>query len=498
MKLIPKYQRGDLVIRQDNTRVVRPPTFKPIKQRVTLKPQPQFTQDNRSNWQREQDSDRGDREYKRYMESRKTEKGLQVLNAFLDLTDYAGLATGVGSIVGKGLSVVGKQATKQLAKRAVGREFKRQSKHLAIPNNGTIPHNVGWGPKQSLHVIHDKDNMNPLQLYFPERWDAVNEGAPKAGIWYQGKLGNPRTAANHSIPGKAEKAANARDLFDKRPYRVEGDLELEKPIVTVGDVPNRAALEHTADKMGADGIVFNNVYDNGYSNNQIIFSFRDDLQNSRMFKKGSNTSVESKVDRTIPRTNNNEADFSKAKGNYDLMNQLDEFADKYGYSKANRNTILSNRKTNKQVRGLIARHNTYMRGVEPYGFESDDILNTKRILGDNMTREDFLKYAATHRRSPDQGIWISPESNAFMYGGRGETVYVRRPYKLGNDRSKWIREGDFNIQQRGTEITAPWYSPQYGKGNVETELISNIDLNFAGWANPNTYKSKVSLNNKVR
>lgn len=46
-----------------------------------------------------------------------------------------------------------------------------------------------------------------------------------------------RTAANHSIPGKAEKAAKARERFAKRPYRVEGDLELERPIVTVGDVP---------------------------------------------------------------------------------------------------------------------------------------------------------------------------------------------------------------------------------------------------------------------
>lgn len=284
MRLIPKYQGGDLVARQDNTRVTMPPIFKPIKQRVTPKPQPQFVQDNRSNWQRKQDGNRGDREYNRYMESKRTEKGLQTLNAFLEFTDYAGLATGLGSLVSKGVSMVGKQATKQLAKRAVGREFERQSKRLATPNR-TIPHNVGWGPKQSTHVIHDKDDMNPLQLWSPKRWDAVNEGAPKVGIWYQGKLGNPRTAANHSIPGKAEKAAKARERFAKRPYRVEGDLELDKPLVTVGDVPNRAALEHTADKMGADGVIFNNVYDNGYSNNQVIFSLRGDLQNGKMFKK---------------------------------------------------------------------------------------------------------------------------------------------------------------------------------------------------------------------
>ena len=155
------------------------------------------------------------------------------------------------------------------------------------PSVEPLPNNVGWGPRQSIHVVHDTDAPTKLTLYNPERWDAVYEGAPEAGIWYQGKFGNPRTAANHSIPGKAEKAAKARERFAKRPYRVEGDLELERPIVTVGDVPNRAALERAADKMNADGVIFNNVYDNGYSNNQVIFSFRDNLKNGRLFKKGS-------------------------------------------------------------------------------------------------------------------------------------------------------------------------------------------------------------------
>lgn len=153
------------------------------------------------------------------------------------------------------------------------------------PSVKPLPNNVGWGPRQSIHVTHDANTSNKLQLHSPERWDAVYEGAPEAGIWYQGKVGNPRTAANHYVPGKAEKAAAARDRFAKRPYRVEGDLELERPIVTVGDVPNRAALERAADKMGADGVIFNNVYDNGYSNNQVIFSLRDDLKNGTMTHK---------------------------------------------------------------------------------------------------------------------------------------------------------------------------------------------------------------------
>lgn len=248
--------------------------------------QPTVTSDVKSPWQHQQAQEAASKGYDDYMQAKKYEEGLHNLNGILTFTDYATLATGLGSLLSKGASMAGRYAGKQMAKRAVGKEFKKGTKHLATPNNA-LPNNVGWGPRQSIHVVHDKNNAEPLKLYFPERWDAVNEGAPEAGIWFQGKLGNPRTAANHSVPGKAEKAAAARERFAKRPYRVEGDLELERPIVTVGDVPNRAALERAADKMNADGVIFNNVYDNGYSNNQVIFSLRDDLKNGRVFKKGA-------------------------------------------------------------------------------------------------------------------------------------------------------------------------------------------------------------------
>lgn len=195
------------------------------------------------------------------------------------------------------------------------------------PSVEPLPNNVGWGPRQSIHVVHDKNSARFPKLYFPERWDAIHEGAPEVGIWYQGKFGNPRTAANHSIPGKAEKAAKARERFAKRPYRVEGDLELERPIVTVGDVPNRAALERAADKMSADGVIFNNVYDNGYSNNQVIFSLRDDLKNGRVFKKGAKPKVDayypSKVyKRTVDDVNRDYLNFIEYIDNPETMQKL--------------------------------------------------------------------------------------------------------------------------------------------------------------------------------
>lgn len=116
MKLIPKYQRGDLVIRQDNTRVARPPTFKPVKQRVTLKPQPQFIQDNRSKWQHEQDSKKTDIAYKQYIDDKNTQRAMQTLDAFLEFTDYAGLATGITSLASKGVKYIGKRAVRNIMK----------------------------------------------------------------------------------------------------------------------------------------------------------------------------------------------------------------------------------------------------------------------------------------------------------------------------------------------------------------------------------------------
>lgn len=134
--------------------------------------------------------------------------------------------------------------------------------------------NIGWGPRQTISVTHKSDLGDPLTLYNPKRWDVVNEGANPFGIWWQGKLGVPRTIENAATVEKAAKAEKARALFANRPYTHSGDLTLEKPVVTIGDVPNRSALSWQAEQMGADGLVYNNVYDNGYDLNQVILSFK--------------------------------------------------------------------------------------------------------------------------------------------------------------------------------------------------------------------------------
>lgn len=296
---IPKGEGGLVVNRRDAIKDYRPNIPNRIRRATPAEriqsminiygqsEQPIVTSDTKSPWQHQQVQVAASKGYDDYMQAKKYEEGLHNLNGFLTFTDYATLATGLGSLLSRGASMAGKQVAKQAAKRVVGKEFKRQSKQLATPNN-MLPNNVGWGPRQTIKgVMHDKDTMEPLRLYSPKRYDAINEGAPKAGVWFQGKLGTPRDATNTSIANKVEKAANARDLFAKRPVRVEGDLELNKPLVTVGDVPNRAQIQKAADTMGGDGVIFNNVYDNGYGHNQVIFSYRTDLKNGRVFKKGA-------------------------------------------------------------------------------------------------------------------------------------------------------------------------------------------------------------------
>lgn len=145
------------------------------------------------------------------------------------------------------------------------------------------PLNMGWAPAQKISVIHDTTSNRLPKLFFEDRWDVVNEGANPFGIWFQGKWGIPRMT--HYKPGKVEKAAKARALFADRPYRLSGTLKLDKPIQTVGDVPNRAYITKMGEKTGSDGIIFNNVYDNGYGNNQVIFSFKD-LTDGVITKKG--------------------------------------------------------------------------------------------------------------------------------------------------------------------------------------------------------------------
>lgn len=309
-KYYPKFQTGGTV--QDNTRVSRPIIMQGIpyrlkpnefyfvdkktgKKTLIKRKQETISEDKRSNYQRQQDDIKTKQIQKQQEQDKNYEQGIETIDA---LTKLALPSTYVGPlfnnngksytdnlISGEGTgNTVGNVAIDLLTPFAVGGinkglrldrfyRIRQFSKALdsSSPKLEQIPLNIGWGPKQTISVSHASDTGD-IQLFFPKRWDVVNEGANPHGIWFQGKLGTPRT--DFTNPGKGAKAAKARALFANRPVQMQGNLTLEKPIITVGDAPNRSQLSYYVDNAGADGLIYNGVYDNGYNNNQVILSFK--------------------------------------------------------------------------------------------------------------------------------------------------------------------------------------------------------------------------------
>ena len=196
--------------------------------------------------------------YNRVMSSNKTAK-----DGAMVALDVAG-AVPAFSAIRNGAKYVLPTAAKTVAPALIAKQISKTKLPTVEP---TL--NIGWGPKQTLKVSRAGEYD---QMYFPERWDVVNEGANPHGVWLQGKYGTPRTDATN--PGKGMKAAKARNIFSTRPDKYTGTVTLDKPIVTIGEVPNRSTLSYQADNIGADGLIYNGVYDNGYNNNQVILSFR--------------------------------------------------------------------------------------------------------------------------------------------------------------------------------------------------------------------------------
>lgn len=100
-------------------------------------------------------------------------------------TDPLGEFVVGNAVLNKPLQLVGRATEYGLAK--AGNKWARARVISKTIDKGTpsvepLPNNVGWGPRQSIHVVHDTDAPTKLTLYNPERWDAVYEGAPEAGI----------------------------------------------------------------------------------------------------------------------------------------------------------------------------------------------------------------------------------------------------------------------------------------------------------------------------
>lgn len=151
--------------------------------------QPTVTSDAKSPWQHQQAQEAASKGYDDYMQAKKYEEGLHNLNGILTFTDYATLATGLGSLLSKGASMAGRYAGKQMAKRAVGKEFKRQSKHLATPaNNSLLVDMSGVTPRplSEFSSLSDAELAKLLPDYAHPNWQGDGFKLVKERLWNGG------------------------------------------------------------------------------------------------------------------------------------------------------------------------------------------------------------------------------------------------------------------------------------------------------------------------
>ena len=284
--------------------------------------------------------------------------------------------------------------------------------------------NVGWAPKQTIGVTRagEYDNM-----FYPNRYDVVHGNANPFGVWLQGKVGTPK-------PGL--KAQIARNVMANRPAQYRGTVTLGKPIASVGEVSDRDALSRIIESTGADGIIYNNVYDNGFNNNQVIHSFVKpelvDINKPAVVKYYGPTMGKSFAAKSNPNL-------------IDLdtwgMPEYNQLAKKYGY-KDWREMILSDKGDyNQEYKTLIK---DQIRRIQ-----ADPQYNGKTIVVSNAS---LLK--------PDSGITFAntpliPERSILAFRN-----HQRHPWESIEHGKQWWD----SLQQKGTPLT------------IDNRFISNIEL----------------------
>ena len=194
--------------------------------------------------------------------------------------------------------------------------------------------------------------------------------------------------------------------------------------------------------------------------------------------------------------------FLNIKNNQDFEKEFNSFAEKYGYDKLPKG--VSREEADELAKQMIARHNTYARGVTK-PIDSNDIQSVRKTLGENASDEDILKYVATHRRNEDDVLWVTPYDNASIYG-EGKAALVRRRYNLGDDRLKWFKEGDFDISPNSYNgerlsndiFVDPWYTINSKSAPTNSsEIIYTGDMDFVDFVPSGSIESKTSLNRKA-
>ena len=332
--------------------------------------------------------------------------------------DVAG-AVPAFSAVRNGAKYVLPTATKTVAPALIAKQISKTK----LPATEPLL-NIGWAPKQTIGVTRagEYDNM-----FYPNRYDVVHGNANPFGVWLQGKVGTPK-------PGL--KAQIARNVMANRPAQYRGTVTLRKPIASVGEVSDRDALSRIIEGTGADGIIYNNVYDNGFNNNQVIHSFVKpelvDINKPAVVKYYGPTMGKSFAAKSNPNL-------------IDLdtwgMPEYNQLAKKYGY-KDWREMILSDKGDyNQEYKTLIK---DQIRRIQ-----ADPQYNGKTIVVSNAS---LLK--------PDSGITFAntpliPERNILAFRN-----HQRHPWESIEHGKQWWD----SLQQKGTPLT------------IDNRFISDIEL----------------------
>lgn len=179
-----KAQAGTIVA--DNTRVVKPTIQEKIQR--TYPEQPQFVQDNRSDWQRQQSQKRAKTDYNQYMEDKNTEKGLRNLNGFLNFTDYATMGLGAGSLLFKGAKWAGKRAVGQVSRNAAKDQLQKVKIGDLLSSGKSLPNRNLELPQYAV----PNSPMNPIDLHSDRLIKGGFDRIP-------GMVGNKKVSSNRSI-----------------------------------------------------------------------------------------------------------------------------------------------------------------------------------------------------------------------------------------------------------------------------------------------------------
>lgn len=199
--------------------------------------QPTVTSDAKSPWQHQQAHEAASKGYDDYMQAKKYEEGLHNLNGILTFTDYATLATGLGSLLSKGASMAGKQVGKQMAKRAVGKEFKKGTKQ-AVFHHKTDPTKVVKVSKVPEEGYRTVDELRKA-IKMSRARDEVPSAVPTELQGYlQGEKGMYPVFTQTKV-GPIEKE-NVLDelakIFESKGWTRINDSSYKNSKITVGDI----------------------------------------------------------------------------------------------------------------------------------------------------------------------------------------------------------------------------------------------------------------------